>query len=110
MEDTDSYNETLEEILNCSLELLTEKEIIELNKKCEEIQIESILNDNLEESLDLLVKIEKKIIDEELDCSLIKEQYIINLMDLARIKFDKGKYDDAAELYWEILRKIAKNA
>ncbi len=63
MEDTDSHNETLEEILNCSLELLTEKEIIELNKKCEEIQIESILNDNLEEYLDLLVKIEKKIID-----------------------------------------------
>lgn len=33
MEDTDFYNETLEEILNYNLELLTEKEIIKLNKK-----------------------------------------------------------------------------
>lgn len=108
MEDTDFYNETLEEILNYNLELLTEKEIIKLNKKCEEIQIESILNNNLEESIDLPIKIEKKIIDEELDCSLIKGQYIINLMDLARIKFDKGKYDEAAKLYWEILNKDSK--
>ncbi|MBC5997264.1 hypothetical protein EAI30_02845 [Romboutsia ilealis] len=108
MEDTDFYYNTLKKILNCNLDMLTEEEIVELAKKYGEIQNECILNDNLEEYLDLLVKIEKKIIDKELDFLLIKEQYIINLMDLARIKRDKGKNDEAAELYWEILSKDSK--
>ena len=88
--------------------MLTEEDIVELNKKYEKIKNESILNDNLEGYLDLLVKIEKKIMDKELDFLLIKEQYIINLMNLARIKRDKGKNDEAAKLYWEILSKDSK--
>lgn len=47
--------------------MLTEEDIVELNKKYEKIKNESILNDNLEGYLDLLVKIEKKIMDKELD-------------------------------------------
>lgn len=108
MENTDFYYNTLEKILNCKIDMLTEEDIVELNKKYEKIKNESILNDNLEGYLDLLVKIEKKIMDKELDFLLIKEQYIINLMNLARIKRDKGKNDEAAKLYWEILSKDSK--
>ena len=57
--------------------MLTEEDIVELNKKYEKIKNESILNDNLEGYLDLLVKIEKKIMDKQVGF-LINKRAVYN--------------------------------
>ncbi|MGL5692751.1 MAG: hypothetical protein ACRCXA_01650, partial [Peptostreptococcaceae bacterium] len=79
-----------------------------LNKKYEKMQLRALLDGSIESLLKILIKIQKKIIDKNIDDYLIREQYILNLMNLASIKLDLGKNDEAIKIYREILKEDKK--